>query len=181
MSKQVKNSAKTVSSLIVDSSSGEVIEERVSTETVSYEAEQLFMKVYQDGISKTRGLTSGERDVLDVLMKVMDYKNMVILIGPKRDEVMRESGVTSKVSFDRALRGLKSHDIITPVMNLSGTPKVEKGFYRVNPFVCSKGRWRDVKQLRGLYSTEYYEFHTMGQGEPVGASFFKEQDKGKSE
>ncbi len=175
MSKQVKNSARTTSSLIVDSSSGEVIEQRVSTETVSYEAEQLFMKVYQDGISKTRGLTSGERDVLDVLMKVMDYQNMVILIGPKRDEVMRESGVTSKVSFDRALRGLKAHDIINPVMNLSGVPKVEKGFYRLNPSVCSKGRWKDVKQLRALYNTEYYEFHTMGQAATPGEAFFKDK------
>ena len=147
MAGRVSNVERTSTRVVVDSMTGEVIEEESQTESVRVSKEEDFAKLYLDGGMELCGLTGGQMRLLMVLVRRMSYDNEVVVAGPYRADVASEAGLGCEASLERGLRALRGRALITPMRG-------GRGFYRVNPMVVAKGRWRDVRGVRRRFEAE---------------------------
>lgn len=104
--------------------------------------EPSFYKVYTDAILDIGNLfelSPTETKVFTSLAKNMSYNNMVVLIKPVKEVLMKETGISSLNTINKAIKVLKNKGLIISFARSS---------YIVNPEYVGKGRWEDIQALR---------------------------------
>lgn len=131
--KQYKEDTETIIS-----SEGEILEKKVSKSFIT-EREPDFVKVYLDTIMVVNGLPDALKNTLNALLKVMSYKNVIILNSYIKKQIADELGYKSVQSLNNNISKLTKSGVI----EWKGT-----GTYRMNPFLFGRGSWEDVKSIR---------------------------------
>lgn len=129
-----------------------------STEEASQKVpkEPNFIKLYLQDISVLKGLQSGYKDILYMLLCLMKYDNYIFSISKyDKEQIIKNLGLNSVQQVDNAIQKLKKAGIILAVVDKDG--KVQRGTFEFNPYLFGKGNWvknydnRDVHKLTVLY------------------------------
>lgn len=129
-----------------------------STEEASQKVpkEPNFIKLYLQDISVLKGLQSGYKDILYMLLCLMKYDNYIFSVSKyDKEQIIKNLGLNSVQQVDNAIQKLKKAGIILAVVDKDG--KVQRGTFEFNPYLFGKGNWvknydkRDVHKLTVLY------------------------------
>lgn len=129
-----------------------------STEEASQKVpkEPNFIKLYLQDISVMKGLQSGYKDILYMLLCLMKYDNYIFSVSKyDKEQIITKLGLNSIQQVDNAIQKLKKAGIIFAVLDKNG--KVQRGTFEFNPYLFGKGNWfenydkRDVHKLTVLY------------------------------
>jgi len=142
MSYKKKEILKEFLTRVVDADTGEITNEESYT-VLKYPREPNFAKQYHADIASIFGLPKVCRGVLDLIVAKMDYDNRVLLFAPIKREICQILDIKMQ-SVDKTIQSLNKHGIIK---------RLDRGMYRVNPFLYGKGEWKDIYKLR--LTTDY--------------------------
>lgn len=120
---------------LIDKQTGEVIQ--TYTESV-LPKEPDFIKLYLDDIGMLKGIPTWTNSVLTELLKLMSYKNQIVLNSTVKHDIASDLKIAIK-SVDNALGLLVKQGILTR----RGT-----GVYIASPLLFGKGEWKDIRKLR---------------------------------
>lgn len=135
-----------------------------STEEASQKVpkEPNFIKLYLQDISVLKGLQSGYKDILYMLLCLMKYDNYIFSVSKyDKEQIIKNLGLNSVQQVDNAIQKLKKAGIILAVVDKDG--KVQRGTFEFNPYLFGKGNWvknydtRDVHKLTVLYRNNQKE------------------------
>lgn len=127
--------------IIVDESTGEVISaEKTSIGKYGRSTEPSYVKLYVDDIAKLQECTGATRNVLDQLLKIMDYENVVHINKFNKKRISQALDNMSDNYIRNCVSQLKQSNILlsTDV----------RGSYILNPMFFGKGKWKDINSLR---------------------------------
>lgn len=131
--------------IIVDNSTGEIT--NTTTESISIQdKEPNYIKLYLDCICTFKGLTKALTPILISMCKYMtwaDEKQIIIMNKYIKENIAKENNVTIK-RVNQALTDIIKSDIFKKIEGC-------RGVYEVNPFIIAKGKWADIKKLRGKF------------------------------
>lgn len=130
---------------VVDTNSGEITEEVSKKTEMSYvEMEPQYIKVYLDCILKFKGISSSFNPILLSLCKHMQYadKNQIVFVNKYVKEIIcSECGVKIK-RVEQAIKQFVESGLLL---------RQARGVYLVNPYIISRGKWEDIKELRATF------------------------------
>lgn len=127
--------------------------ERVVTEDIlMVDKEPEYVKVYVDTMLAFQGQNRELTPVIIALGRHMTWANdpseefrcTVRTDSFVREDISRVTGL-SDPSVLRLIRELKEANILIPIVK---DGKTKRGIYFVNPWVMSRGEWKDIKNLR---------------------------------
>ena len=121
----------------VDLDTGEYIEQ-VRRETLPVGKEPNYYKVYIQDLANLQGLNPTETQVLQVLSANMAFDNLIVLIKPIKERLVKMIGKEYE-TIKKAIEGLTARKILI---------RADRSVYRVNPRYVAKGKWEDIKALR---------------------------------
>ena len=155
LQEDAKNSvSKEYDRTVVDFSTGEVVRE-ISERTFVVDKEPEYIKVYVNTMLAFNGLDTSLAPYLLAFCRHMTYAN-----APKReyrctvrtDALVREDVAetlhVSERAVYNAIKKLIEVKIFIPLV-IGG--KKKRGIYFVNPWVVSKGEWKDISRLRSSF------------------------------
>ena len=133
-------SARDVSRIIkeistVDVTTGEYLKQ--TTESI-LRKEPDYVKLYLRDIALLNNLRPSTNNILYELLKLMDYRNRIVLNSALKKEIATEIGVSVK-TIDNALNLLLKQNIVL---------RKGVGLFIGNPNLFGKGEWRDIRELR---------------------------------
>lgn len=139
---------------VVDAASGEILRS-VEDEYGWVDKEPDYIKVYTSCLLAFRQLDTKLAPYIVSFGKWMTYANFdnaayrctVRTTKIERHDVAIECGVTED-RVKQVIRQLVASEIFIPI-EIDG--KIQRGIYYVNPWVVSKGEWRDIRQLRANF------------------------------
>jgi len=137
MSKKKKEILKEFSSIVVDKATGEILTEESHTLS-KYPREPNFVKQYHADVVAMFGLPKICRNVLDLIVASMDYDNRVALFAPMKRDMANVLNVKTQ-SIEKAILKLNKAKVMS---------RIDRGMYRVNPYLYGKGEWKDIYKLR---------------------------------
>lgn len=144
MDKTRKNLLVTEKTTVLDSQSGEVIEETESIKTQMLEKEPNYIKLYTDDVGRLFDLPGSTSDVLAAIASHMAYKtNIIVLYGPIKKVLMAELNMNAN-TFNKAVDTLYKAGMLI---------RISRACYMVDPQLYGSGSWNDVKKVR--LSIEY--------------------------
>jgi hypothetical protein len=114
------------------------IKNEVSSNTVGYEAEPPFVKLYFQDIAKLKKLSPLTSDLLLELTKYMNYRNEIVLVKYIKQQICDGLGTTMN-GFEHAFKKLRKKELIM---------RVAESCYIVDPCIFGKGSWKEIKSLR---------------------------------
>lgn len=123
--------------VIINSETGEVIEQ-TKKESLPVGKEPNYYKVYINDLANLQGLNTTEKMVLELLSANMTFDNLIVLIKPIKEKLMKMTG-KSYEGIEKAVKELAKKKILL---------REERSCYRVNPKYIAKGKWEDIKALR---------------------------------
>ena len=123
--------------VIINSETGEVIEQ-TKKESLPVGKEPNYYKVYINDLANLQGLNTTEKMVLELLSANMTFDNLIVLIKPIKEKLMKMTG-KSYECIEKAVKELAKKKILL---------REERSCYRVNPKYIAKGKWEDIKALR---------------------------------
>jgi len=132
----VKHVAREMHEKVVDKSTGEVIDRR-SYSVVRVQQEEVYAKVYQEGIKEHR-FTKAEFHVFIALCWKVDYDGIVKLVPSDRDRMGLKRSTWS--------RGIKR------LIDAHWVIRLNKYEYLVSPHVIAKGKWDCIRILRAQWA-----------------------------
>lgn len=127
---------------------GELLSQE-NTQNVIIGNEPPYFKVYTDlidDLSNLCKLNASEKAVFLSLAKNMSFNNTVVLLKPIKQIIMKETGVNSLNTINKAIDKLYKNKFIL---------REARSVYVVNPNLVGKGKWEDNKALR--LTIEYSE------------------------
>lgn len=127
--------------IILDSETGEIIQQEVSTKVIKRVAQEDFIQVYLEDLAALLNITAlSEIRVLMVLWRMASFNkendkqgNRVVLVKPIKEEIATELNLTSG-TIDNILRKLLNKKLII---------KVDRTIYTLNPQYFFKGYMKD--------------------------------------
>lgn len=137
---------------------GEV--ERIHRESV-VPKEPEFVKLYLENISMLRGLPKWTDAVLRELLRLMNYKNQIVLNASLKKEIAEDLKIKNIKSIDNALGKLVKGQVLI---------RKDKGIYIGNPLLFGKGEWKDIRELR-------MTVHYSTKGRTISTEVMKEGDE----
>ncbi len=120
---------------IVDKETGESL--RTYSESI-LPREPDFVKLYLESVTKLNDVQGWTDPILYELLKLMNYRNEIILNAAIKKRIGAEIGISTR-TIDNALSMLVKKDIIL---------REDTGLYKGNPYLFGKGEWRDIRELR---------------------------------
>jgi hypothetical protein len=132
-----KRITRTNTKIISDNVTGEIlVAEQYSTSVVSREPD--FVKLYVKDIGGMLDLTKSDNKVLFCLLKHMSYSNIVYLVLPVKNMIMKELDIPLNTVND-SIRNLSNSGILI---------RQAQGCYLVNPTLFARGKWEDIVKIR---------------------------------
>lgn len=119
----------------IDKQTGEVLQ-TYSESVIPREPD--FIKLYLDDIGVLKGIAAWTNSVLVELLKLMSYKNQIVLNSTVKHDIASDLKIAPK-SIDNALGALVKQGILTR----RGT-----GVYIASPMLFGRGEWKDIRKLR---------------------------------
>ena len=119
----------------VDRGSGEVL--KTYSEAI-LPKEPDYVKLYLESISKLNDLQGWTDPVLNELLKLMNYRNEIVLNSALKKRMAVELEISPR-TIDNALSLLSKNGVIL---------RKDTGLYLGNPHLFGKGEWRDIRELR---------------------------------
>ncbi len=175
------------STTIVDMRTGEVVE-KVQEKTCFLDREPEYIKVYIDPALECFGTDLALAPYLLAFCRHMTYASSFrreYACTVRTDSLVRKDVANALHVSERAVyaaqRRLVECGLFLPVV-VDG--KKKRGLYFVNPWIVSKGEWRDIKALRsGFHYTTRYETSVVmdADGKPqilFSVSGDEEEEKG---
>lgn len=135
---QKKRVSKETLEKILDSSTGEVLQERF-VQQVYQDKEPNYVKLYIDNLILLNGLPKGTTDTIVELLKYMSYENTIVLNSFIKKEIAESLGFKTVQSLDNNINKLVKKGILD---------RIGRGTFRANAFLFGKGDWNDIKQIR---------------------------------
>lgn len=117
--------------------------------TYRYPSEVPYIKLYLgEFLQNLNGLPTSCTEVLYQLLNYAKYANdsepMTIYVNSKiKQEIIQHTNITSIQTIDNALTVLVKNQILF---------RIYRGTYRLNPYIFGKGDWRDIYELRLIYT-----------------------------
>jgi len=147
--KEIKIKKKTINNLVVnttiDNQTGEVIETQSSV-SFKVEKEPDFVKLYLRDIVSLNNLPSGMSKILMLIIRQMNYNNVVVLISHTKDLICDELNV-SRSYVNKCINEFNKKGILIRVVN-PRTYKEMRSVYMLDPNLVGKGSWSDINELR---------------------------------
>ena len=122
---------------VVDLETGELQSESY-TKTFSREVEPNFVKLYIQDVGKLMDLSPSGSKVLHMIVRSMNYYNMVTMLKPVKEMMCQELGISLK-TFNNQVDDLYQKGILI---------RKARAVYIVDPELFGKGRWEHVKKIR---------------------------------
>lgn len=135
--------------IVLDSETGEVIQQEVSTKVIKKVAQEDFIQVYLEDLAALLNVTAiSEIRVLMVLWRMASFNkendkagNRIVLVKPIKEEIATELSLTSG-TVDNILRKLLNKNLII---------KIDRTIYSLNPQYFFKGYMKDrLKVVRTI-------------------------------
>jgi hypothetical protein len=118
-----------------------------------------YVKLYLKDIALLNELPKGETGILFHLVTKMDYNGIVILISSTKKIIANELGISQNTVKAAVSHFVKKKIII----------RVDRGLYRLNPFLIAKGDWSNIQKIR--LTIEY-----SAQGRVITSEFSKQME-----
>jgi len=140
----MKRLINTSNTTIVDHETGE-IKKSIHTNVSVKESEPQFVKLYVDDVGRLMNLSPSGSKVLNMLVKNMNYYNMVTLVKPVKEMMCAELKISLK-TFENEKDKLYQKGLII---------RKARSLYIIDPELFGKGKWENVKKIRMI--VEYDE------------------------
>jgi len=136
---------------VVDSTTGEVMEEILS-HTYKVPAEPNFIKLYLNDIIYLHDMPTAHHAILYELLQIMDYDNMITVNSARKRLI--------STKLDIALSTISNS--ITELVKAKILIRKDTGMYVANPYLFGKGNWKEIHKIRLdiEYSVEGKSFKT---------------------
>lgn len=126
---------------LIDSETGEVIQQEISTKVIKRVAQEDFIQVYLEDLAALLSITAiSEIKVLMVLWRMASFNkendkagNRIVLVKPIKEEIANELNLTLG-TIDNILRKLLNKNLII---------KMDRTIYSLNPQYFFKGYMKD--------------------------------------
>lgn len=105
------------------------------------EVEPDFIKLYIKDICKLNDIPTAGNNILNELLKYMNYDNQVLLPTGVKQLITKELNL-GKSTLDNTLNNLVKKDIIK---------RIGIGIYKLNPYIFGRGKWQDIKEIRATW------------------------------
>lgn len=147
MAKTTIESQITDTTVLVDVSSGEVLQEETHTQTASKTirtAEPPYIKLYIEDMLYMADMPKTYTNITYSLAKRASYANeeegLCVALTPFiKEKICKECGWTETRSLNNALSKLVKGNIIK---------RLGTGTYQLNPYLFGKGEWKDIEKVR---------------------------------
>ena len=97
-----------------------------------------YVKLYLADIGILTGLPGAASSILHELLKLMDYKNRIVLNASVKREIAKELNISTK-TIDNALGSLLKQNVLI---------RKDIGLFLGNPQLFGKGEWKNIRELR---------------------------------
>lgn len=97
-----------------------------------------YVKLYLSDIQMLNNLPKWTDRILHELLRLMNYRNQIVLNSSIKKEIASEFKVHIK-TIDNALVMLVKQNVLI---------RKDKGLYMGNPLLFGKGEWKDIRELR---------------------------------
>lgn len=97
-----------------------------------------YVKLYLKDIALVNDLPKGDTNILFHLAAKMDYEGTVVLISATKKLIATALGI-SEAAVKKAILGLSNRKILI---------RVDRGLYKMNPYLFGKGDWKNVQKIR---------------------------------
>lgn len=134
----LKKVTKIMTNKVTDISTGEIKHKEEITDAY-VDKEPDYVKLYLKDIVALNDLPKGLDRVINVLLKVMSYDNMIILNSFIKKQMTEELGYKSVQVLNNNINKLVNAQIIFR----KGT-----GTYQVNALYFGRGHWTDIQEIR---------------------------------
>ncbi len=119
-----------------------------------------YVKLYLSDIQTLSNLPKWTDRILHELLRLMNYKNQIVLNSSIKKEIAEEFKIHLK-TIDNALVMLVKQGVLI---------RKDKGLYLGNPLLFGKGEWKDIRELR-------LTIHYTKEGRTMTAEVFQEQEE----
>ncbi len=119
-----------------------------------------YVKLYLSDIQLLSGLPKWTDRILHELLRLMNYKNQIVLNSSIKREIAEEFKIHIK-TIDNALVMLVKQGVLI---------RKDKGLYIGNPLLFGKGEWKDIRELR-------LTIHYTKEGRTITAEVLQEQEE----
>lgn len=126
-----------------DGTTGEITKQTTSN-VISWGAEPDYVKLYlQDVLYLSDMPTQYTAALMSLLRRTSyagdEYGMCVVLVPAIKDQICKELGFQKRQSLDNVLNKLVKGEILF---------RVERGMYRLNPYLFGRGTWSDIAKIR---------------------------------
>jgi hypothetical protein len=97
-----------------------------------------YVKLYLADVGMLSGLPGATNPILHELLKLMDYKNRIVLNASVKREMAEELDISVK-TIDNALGSLLKQNVLI---------RKDIGLFFGNPQLFGKGEWKNIRELR---------------------------------
>jgi hypothetical protein len=119
-----------------------------------------YVKLYLSDIELLNNLPKWTDRILHELLRMMNYKNQIVLNSSIKKEIAAEFKIHIK-TIDNALVMLVKQGVLI---------RKDKGLYLGNPLLFGKGEWKDIRELR-------LTIHYTKEGRTMTAEILQEQEE----
>lgn len=116
-----------------------------------------YVKLYLADIGMLSGLPGATNPILHELLKLMDYKNRIVLNASVKREIAKELNISVK-TIDNALGALLKQNVLI---------RKDIGLFLGNPQLFGKGEWKNIRELR-------LTIHYTQKGKTISTEVFRE-------
>jgi hypothetical protein len=128
---------------ILDRETGEIKEtQEKRVQTIKVDDEPNYVKLYLEDICQLNELPKTSSKLLNELLKLMDYKNRVLL----------PSGIKKEIANNLSLSVGTLNNDITKLIKKGIIKRESTGVYLLNPHYFGKGKWQDIKEIRAVWT-----------------------------
>lgn len=132
-------------------STGEIISERqikdvktIYTKKIENEPDYIKVYKYVNTLFAFKGINQNLTPFIIEIANHMNYASngqIVTLNKTVKDIIAKNLSVSPK-RVDQVIRELRDCDILR---------KIQNGVYSVNPYICARGNWQDIRKLQAAY------------------------------
>lgn len=151
----------TIDDVKIDTSTGEILSQQEIKDIKvirnhKTENEPDYIKVYKyvNALFAFKGINQSLTPYIIEIANHMTYAQtgqIVTLNKPIKDIIAANLNVSTK-RLDQVIKELRDCDILR---------KIQNGVYSVNPYICARGNWTDIKKLQAFYDFQSGEMTTI--------------------
>lgn len=136
-------SKKTLLRETVDETTGEVLERKAITTSLSKLPEhEPFIKLFVRDVAALNGLPPSHFKVLHALACLVDYQGNVFLNPIRREKIAVEHGINAR-TVQNIVSSLCATDLLV---------RITQNQYTLSPYYFAKGEWASVLEQRNAFS-----------------------------